>query len=556
MAPTIPDAERQHVPHTPHRQRMLNREIPETPPTRSTLCEVDNSSAAVSPSSPLQELDRVRTDMVDAKPKVPQNSPNMGDAERISRGLELVVRGNNNARDRSAGPALTGPRQSHSDHTSHLPARVSLQSHARRRSAIGRSFMGEEEELTELEELMVPTAVRQGFRDGGAFPIDPRSPLSDCRVSKFTTGLISTLGYIPIENKAWEMASEDHPANHNNMEVPCVVGDGEFVGYDGLPAELAKMESREKLDMTKAELDSVLEELAEVDETPLIDPKYFDVGSYLNHVQTADERQAQIHALQFFAHLDAIGDLDEISSGSDAGAVNSVPPTIRTDRPRKKIVHDHGAAIGDTVTMIQPDMSHESDIGRGGNKSNLLMLMQDSKSQRSRSPSGLTMKTDETNVEAGAQTLGPGFARDQKAIDWDNKKNIEEVFRSRGFIIVKSSDCWLPIETSWLLLFHKKVKGVIEAGHLVKLPGLAFVVDEFNDFFEGKILQDAAGADLPAREPRDEMSLKAELAQNSSGIKPMRHTVRKLLEGQSGGMVYVPQITEQELDRYLQDKRC
>ncbi|KAH7093386.1 hypothetical protein FB567DRAFT_587820 [Paraphoma chrysanthemicola] len=466
--------------------------------------------------------------------------------------------------------------------------------------------------MAELEQLMVPAAVRQGFRDGGAFPIDPRPPLSGCRVSKFTTGLISTSGCVPIENNAWKVASEDHPANHNNMELPHVGGDVEFVGYDDLPGRLAKMNASKKLEMTKTELDSVLEELTEVEETPLIDPKYFDVASYLIHVQTADERQAQIRASQFFAHTDATGDLEELSYGSDTEAANNLPPTTSTDRLRKRIAHDHVDITDATESISQPDICHESDMGNERNlatvgltKSNPVMLVQDSAGQRSQFSNGLIKKTDEANVEAGAPTISSGFASDQKgkwellqgstdmprvgqpapekltirlrrkdsgetethifqnpstSIDWNDKKDIEEVstwrsqvFRSRGFIIVKSSNYWLPIETSWLILFHKKVKGVIEAGHLVKLPGPAFVVDAFNDFFEGKILQDAAGADLPAREARDEISLKAKLAQHSSGIKPMRDTMRKLLEGRSGAMVYVPKITEGEFDRYLQD---
>jgi hypothetical protein len=237
---------------------------------------------------------------------------------------------------------------------------------------------------------------------------------------------------------------------------------------------------------------------------------------------------------------------------------------------------------------------------------NMPRLMSDPARQRSKSPPSLSKKIADTSPEVHVENLTPDSSGNQKGkwelvdgdtellrvgqpapekltirlrhketgelethlfqqisphfLYWNEKAHVQmisrwrsQVFRSRGFNLNKPMNFWLPAETSWLMLFYLKVKGVIEAGHLIRIPGPAYVVDAFNDFFEGKILQDPNGEDLPGREARDEVSIRSKLAYVKSGIKPMRDTMRKLLEGRSGGTVYIPEITEQELKRYRED---
>jgi hypothetical protein len=170
----------------------------------------------------------------------------------------------------------------------------------------------EEEDLTGLEKMMVPAAVRQGFRDGGALPIDPRSPLSGFKVSKFTTGLVSTSGWLPIDNDAWKTASKEYSANQDYPVSSSLDDDaGDITGYNDLPGKLAKANAVKQPLMTKAELDIVLEDLSRSDETPLVDPKYFDLDSYMDHVESAEERQAKLNASIMFAQFETESDVDE-----------------------------------------------------------------------------------------------------------------------------------------------------------------------------------------------------------------------------------------------------
>jgi hypothetical protein len=59
-----------------------------------------------------------------------------------------------------------------------------------------------DDELQELEFMMVPAALRQGFDDGGEVPIDPRPALQDVRTSKYSTGVLTSSGWTSISNEA------------------------------------------------------------------------------------------------------------------------------------------------------------------------------------------------------------------------------------------------------------------------------------------------------------------------------------------------------------------
>lgn len=146
------------------------------------------------------------------------------------------------------------------------------------------------------------------------------------------------------------------------------------------------------------------------------------------------------------------------------------------------------------------------------------------------------------------------------SIDWSNKSHVLSVnkwrygiFHSRGIAVKRVNVFFHPKEEAWLVLFHKKIKLVVEAGHMIKLPGPVPTMESFNKFFVGKILQDAGGDDLLPREPRDETSMKSKFQYVKSGFKNMRDVMRKLLEGKKGGVLYVPVITEEEFLLYQTD---
>jgi hypothetical protein len=85
------------------------------------------------------------------------------------------------------------------------------------------------------------------------------------------------------------------------------------------------------------------------------------------------------------------------------------------------------------------------------------------------------------------------------------------------------------------------------------LPGPAAITTAFNAFFEGRVLKDGHGSDLPPREARGERSIKGKMAKVHTRIWHLRDVTRGLLEGKRGGVAYVPGITEDELERYRQD---
>ena len=108
-------------------------------------------------------------------------------------------------------------------------------------------------------------------------------------------------------------------------------------------------------------------------------------------------------------------------------------------------------------------------------------------------------------------------------------------------------------EDAWLLLLHSKIKAAAKAGRTIKLPGPAAIATAFNAFFEGRVLKDRHGCDLPPREARGEKSIKGKMTKTDTKIWHLRDITRRLLEGNRGGVAYVPEITEDELERYRQD---
>tara|TARA_R110002003_G_scaffold284_8_gene18297 strand:+ start:846 stop:2621 length:1776 start_codon:yes stop_codon:yes gene_type:complete len=506
----------------------------------------------------------------------------------------------------SVDPSLTVPE--------HAPLQVAGMTPAQ--GFLHNRWKFEEEDLTELEKMMVPAAVRQGFRDGGALPIDPRSPLLGFKVSKFTTGLVSTSGWLPIDNDAWKKASEEFPADQDYSVASSLDDDAEDItGYNDLPGKLAKANAVRQPLMTKAELDMVLEDLSRSDETPLVDPKYFDLDSYMEHVESVEERQAKLNASIVFTQFEVQGDIEDavLSEPLAEAGVSTTPPKTPEKPTKKTIEKPEAVIIDEDAAMLDIGVLSRADVATGGQFGdaaltvpNMSGLMSDPARRRSKSPPSLLKKIADASLDVHSENHTQDLSGDRKGkwelvdgdtellrvgqpapekltirlrqketgeiethtfqqispyfLDWNEKAHVQmisrwrsQVFRSRGFNLNKPMNFWLPAETSWLMLFHLKVKGVIEAGHLIRIPGPAYVVDAFNNFFEGKILQDSNGEDLPAREARDEVSIRGKLAYVKSGIKPMRDTMRKLLEGRPGGTVYVPEITEQELKKYLED---
>lgn len=120
-----------------------------------------------------------------------------------------------------------------------------------------------------------------------------------------------------------------------------------------------------------------------------------------------------------------------------------------------------------------------------------------------------------------------------QALDGSDRFHLTEVsrwryniFKRRGIPCDRVNMPYFPIEEAWLLLLHKKIKAVVEAGHNVKISTLYMIVKAFNQFFLHKILRDANGHDLLPREARDEVSLHGKIRNANFGVDVMRKTTR------------------------------
>jgi hypothetical protein len=112
---------------------------------------------------------------------------------------------------------------------------------------------------------------------------------------------------------------------------------------------------------------------------------------------------------------------------------------------------------------------------------------------------------------------------------------------------------YTPLEDAWMTLFHRKLRATIEAGHAIKLPGPVSVMEVFNTFFQGKVLKDANGHGLGTRTARDVISIRGKLDGRVSTIAKERRLMRGLVDGQAGGLLYIPVVTEEELKKFQED---
>ncbi|KAI4658276.1 uncharacterized protein J4E79_007258 [Alternaria viburni] len=86
------------------------------------------------------------------------------------------------------------------------------------------------------------------------------------------------------------------------------------------------------------------------------------------------------------------------------------------------------------------------------------------------------------------------------------------------------------------------------------VTGPVSVMEAFNAFFEGKVLKDANGADAPSRPQRDVSSIRGKLDGRVSKVATERKNMRGLLEGKTGGVLFVPNVTEDELRQFQVDE--
>jgi hypothetical protein len=148
----------------------------------------------------------------------------------------------------------------------------------------------------------------------------------------------------------------------------------------------------------------------------------------------------------------------------------------------------------------------------------------------------------------------------RQLINWSDKAHVQlinkwryDIFRRHGIVARRINIFFHPEEEAWLMLFHHKLRVVVEAGHSNQMPGLVPTLKALNQFFVGKVLQGAEGEDMLPRTAREEVSMKGKLNHANFGVKSMGDKIRKSLENKKGDVLYVPIITEGELSQYQAD---
>jgi hypothetical protein len=375
------------------------------------------------------------------------------------------------------------------------------------------------ENLTELEALLIPAGLRQAYRNGGALPMDPRPLAPTIKSSKYSTGFLTDSGWQPVNNDEWKIVSR---RNHTDKELVDCAHAGRLVNHDGLPGNHAKATVVIQETLHKADFDAVIAELTKDAETPPVDEKYFDLDNYLEHARGSDKRRAKKGAPTKTSILvvpDPNGRSRRRVNIEKAGKNPKVhlKAKNKTDTHRKALAHSSGSD-GDATSNDKSAVAIASEES---------VVTSD------------LVQADAPIHQAGSVTDPGKNDTTHRDTEPASKPNVK-----------RSHKIYLPIEEAWLILFHKKIKLVVEAGHNVKLAGPFATMERFNEFFAGKVLRDPGGENLPPRGAREEISMKGKLYHVKSGIKALRDVIRKLTEGKHGGAMYVPVITEEELHKY------
>jgi hypothetical protein len=365
-----------------------------------------------------------------------------------------------------------------------------------------------EEDLIEREGMVVIFDAEQACSDGDV-EHGPPSPIG--KLSKYSTGYLTRSGWYPIHKADAEDDSDD---------------------TDDLPGRLltAKGITVPKDATDDVEFRAAADQMVQHAEIPLVDAKYFNRDSYLEHVHF---------------HADEVTSLlGEQSLDKDTTATSGeFKPLVQTRSKTKAKINLGPAPEADGNQAVKWELVNGiADMARIGQAEPEKLTIQ------------LRNSATGEVVTHKLATLSPHF------INWTDKAHIQKIskwrtsiFRQHDIPPRRHNITYLPEEVDYLLLLFKKIKAVVEAGHNVKIPGGVPITEEFNKFFVGKVLKDEHGADLPPREMREVLSIHSKLYHANSGIPALRMVIRKLMETRHGGIVYVPIITEEELQKYRED---
>ncbi|RYN18215.1 hypothetical protein AA0112_g11672 [Alternaria arborescens] len=313
------------------------------------------------------------------------------------------------------------------------------------------------------------------------------------------------------------------------------------------------------------------ENLKDADDSLWIDEKYFDHYGYLNHVnsvdgnendellkiqtklRTQDRKGVQLTLDQFLSTSPALGK----PLAFPGQPVKSLAKRLTIKRKPK---NERDPPVHDTF-----DIHHQAKTGTSDDTSSdeiakwvLLEGNVDAPRTGNVLPHKLTIKLRNTMTDERKTLTYTDVEHDE--VDWKSKQQIAAIIRWRtgvfhehGINTKKNVLIYTPLEDAWMTLFHRKLRAIIEAGHMIKLPGPSNIMVPFNAYFEGKTLKDTNGETVGPRPARDATSIRGKLDGRASKIAEMRKEMRGLLPTDNGGPISIPTITEEELLRFQKD---
>lgn len=109
-------------------------------------------------------------------------------------------------------------------------------------------------------------------------------------------------------------------------------------------------------------------------------------------------------------------------------------------------------------------------------------------------------------------------------------------------------------ENAWLVIFHKRIRRVISSETKIDIPIDIMVHRLFDGFFEGKVLKDEYGYSLPPRAARPYGSVNNHLrGRGPPALNAVRKEVMDLSQDSIGGQLYIPIITDEDIQQYHAD---
>ncbi|KAH6632945.1 hypothetical protein C7974DRAFT_375099 [Boeremia exigua] len=162
------------------------------------------------------------------------------------------------------------------------------------------------------------------------------------------------------------------------------------------------------------------------------------------------------------------------------------------------------------------------------------------------------------DVKTGKQQMLSYPKAHADIMDWNNKDHVQrlqkwrrQVFRRHGFQD-RGVTNWQPQEEAFLELLYRLLQQRANSGQVVRRPKVAQVMEHFNAFFEGKVIADKGGNQIPPRTSRKEDSISSKLKRGDS-LGNLVTTVKAQLVDDRSVELYLPSITDAQLNRFIAD---